>query len=119
MQEAFAGAPSRQYLQNGEQMPKPLSVLSDYQASIEDRLAEALQEVQPPTEPDTVDLSSRELLQMAWDKAEQELDALQTELRLLRQQHQAEERDLLLKINEKKRLRQALLDRAPERAARG
>jgi phage shock protein A len=49
---------------------------------------------------------------MAWDRAEDELDQLQDELRRMRQRHQAAERDLLARINTKKRLQRELLERA-------
>jgi hypothetical protein len=106
-------------------MKKNVSVLSDYQAQIENRLAMALQAVSSEELTDADDgaevgsLSSRELLQMAWDKAEEELDALQTELRLLKLRHAEQERALLSRINEKKRLQRDLLDRAPRQTAGG
>lgn len=85
---------------------------------IEKRLANALREsTSRETEPVTEaprDLSARELLQMAWDRSEEELDQLRAELRILRQRHQAEERTLLARINEKKRLQRELLERVPE-----
>ena len=89
-------------------------------ARIEQRLADALREtapvsVDPPV--DTGDYSSRELLQMAWDRAGEELDQLHSELRRLRQQHQAEELRLLSRINERKRLQRELLDRVPRQEA--
>ena len=62
------------------------------------------------------DLSSRELLQRAWDRAEEEIEALQTELRLLRQRHQDAERQLLARIHQRKRLQQTILDSAGETA---
>lgn len=106
-------------------MKKNVSMLSDYQAQIESRLAEALQAASTREGVATVQgedvggLSSRELLQMAWDKAEQELEALQSELRRMRQRHAEEERALLSRINEKKRLQRNLLERAPPQTARG
>ena len=60
------------------------------------------------------DLSSRELLQLAWDRAQQEIDDLQSELRLLRQRHQEAERRLLARINQRKRLQQAMLESVHE-----
>lgn len=85
---------------------------------IEQRLGSALRESEVTnanlSAPDTSDLSARELLQMAWDRAEEELDELQTALRRLRQQHQMEERMLLSRINEKKRLQRELVERAPK-----
>jgi hypothetical protein len=87
---------------------------------IERQLADALRgqrPVQPETLPvDVADLSSRELLQLAWDRAEDELDQLQDELRRMRQRHQAAERDLLARINTKKRLQRELLERAGDAA---
>lgn len=58
--------------------------------------------------------SSRELLQLAWDRAQQEIDELQAELRLLRQRHQEAERRLLARINQRKRLQQTMLESACE-----
>jgi len=106
-------------------MKKNVSVLSDFQAQIESRLAEALRSVPSETMPPTGDdadigeLSSRELLQMAWDKAEEELDVLQAGLRRMRVKHAEQERALLSRINEKKRLQRDLLERAPQHRARG
>jgi hypothetical protein len=91
-------------------------------AQIERRLAEALRDPGPVEQRagteavDVEELSSRELLQMAWDRTEDELDQLQAELRRLRQLHQEQERALLARINEKKRLQKQLLEHAPERA---
>ena len=90
--------------------------------AIEQRLGMALRESEVAgadlSDLDTSGLSARDLLQLAWDRAEEELDGLQTELRQLRQRHQAEERSLLSRINEKKRLQRELVERAP-RAASG
>ena len=88
---------------------------------VERRLAQALSGLSAPVEtaPATVideDLSSRELLQRAWDRAEEEIEALQTELRLLRQRHQEAERQLLARIHQRKRLQQTILDSAGEPA---
>jgi hypothetical protein len=47
---------------------------------------------------------SRELLQLAWDRAVQEIDELRAELRRLRQRHQEAERQLLARIGQRKRL---------------
>lgn len=87
--------------------------------SIEQRLARALRDVADRSEPATADtlpadVSSRELFQLAWERAEQETDALQTELRLMRQRHQEAERDLVVRINQRKRLKQKILERAGE-----
>ena len=62
------------------------------------------------------DVSSRELLQLAWDRAEEEIEALQAELRLLRQRHQEAERQLLARIHQRKRLQQTILESAGETA---
>jgi len=62
------------------------------------------------------DVSSRELLQLAWDRAQEEIEALQAELRLLRQRHQEAERQLLARIHQRKRLQQTILDSAGETA---
>ena len=62
------------------------------------------------------DVSSRELLQRAWDRAEEEIEALQAELRLLRQRHQDAERQLLARIHQRKRLQQTILESAGETA---
>jgi hypothetical protein len=77
------------------------------------RAADVVAEVMPEASLDE-DLSSRELLQLAWDRAEQEIDDLQSELRLLRQRHQEAERRLLARINQRKRLQQAMLESVPE-----
>jgi len=88
---------------------------------VERRLAQALSGLGAAAEtaPATVidhHVSSRELLQRAWDRAEEEIEALQTELRLLRQRHQEAERQLLARIHERKRLQQTILDSASETA---
>ena len=88
---------------------------------VERRLAEALSGLGAPVEtaPATVideDVSSRELLQRAWDRAEEEIEALQTELRLLRQRHQDAERQLLARIHQRKRLQRTILENAGEMA---
>lgn len=101
-------------------MKNPTRASSPDVAQIEQRLADALRATAPvaaDTPVDTSGFSARELLQMAWDRAEEELDQLQSELRRLRQQHQAEERGLLSRINDKKRLQRELLDRAPRQEA--
>ena len=54
------------------------------------------------------DLSSRELLQLAWDRAEHEIDELRTELRLMQQRHKEQESNLITRINHRKRLQLAL-----------
>lgn len=88
---------------------------------IERRLGMALRETDRSdtdlSDIDTSDFSARDLLQLAWDRAEQELDTLHTELRQMRQRHQAEERLLLSRINEKKRLQRELVERAPRVAS--
>lgn len=86
---------------------------------IEQRLARALRgfAAEPEPMPENFldeDVSSRELLQLAWDRAAQEIDELQTELRLLRQRHQDAERRLLARINQRKRLQQTILESAGE-----
>jgi bacterioferritin (cytochrome b1) len=83
----------------------------------EQRLAKALRGLGAPdqTVPASIldqDVSSRDLLQLAWDRAEREIDELQTELRLLRQRHQEAERRLLARIAERRRLQQTILDSA-------
>ena len=88
----------------------------------EQRLAQALRGLGAPdqTVPASIldeDVSSRELLQLAWDRAEREIDELQTELRLLRQHHQEAERRLLARIAERRRLQQTILDSAGEPTA--
>ena len=62
------------------------------------------------------DVSSRDLLQLAWDRAQEEIEALQAELRLLRQRHQEAERQLLARIHQRKRLQQTILESAGETA---
>jgi hypothetical protein len=86
---------------------------------VERRLAQALSGLGTAAEtaPATVvdgDVSARDLLQLAWDRAEEEIEALQTELRLMRQRHQEDERQLLARINHRKRLQQQILDNAVE-----
>ena len=88
----------------------------------EQRLAQALRGLGAPdqTVPASIldeDMSSRDLLQLAWDRAEREIDELQTELRLLRQRHQEAERRLLARIAERRRLQQTILDSAGEPTA--
>jgi hypothetical protein len=77
------------------------------------RAGDVMAEVMPEDRLD-VDLSSREILQLAWDRAQQEIDELQAELRLLRQRHQEAERRLLARINQRKRLQQAMLESVHE-----
>jgi hypothetical protein len=84
---------------------------------VEERLARALRRADAAPEAvseksSDVDASSRELLQLAWDRAEQETDELRTELRLMRQRYQEAERQLLARINHRKRLQQAILESA-------
>mgnify|MGYP002064365059 CR=1 FL=1 len=79
---------------------------------VEKRLAEALKDIDVEVEAiveEPVDVSSRELLQMAWDRAEQEVDELRTELRILQQRHREAERTLVARINQRKRLQQQIL----------
>ena len=88
---------------------------------VERRLAQALSGLggAPETAPTTVadgDVSARDLLQLACDRAEEEIEALQTELRLLRQRHQDAERQLLARIHQRKRLQQTILESAGETA---
>ena len=88
----------------------------------EQRLAQAVRGLGAPdqTVPASIldeDMSARDLLQLAWDRAEREIDELQTELRLLRQRHQEAERRLLARIAERRRLQQTILDSAGEPAA--
>jgi len=89
---------------------------------VERRLAQALSglgtaaETAPAISIDE-DVSSRELLQRAWDRAEEEIEALQTELRQLRQRHQDAERQLLARIHQRKRLQQTILESAGETAS--
>jgi hypothetical protein len=104
------------------------AVLSDSRFScdsrdVQQRLAQALRGLgaTPHTTPSNVaeeGVSSRELLQLAWDRAAQEIDELQAELRLLRQRHQEAERKLLARISQRKRLQQAILESAGEPAAK-
>lgn len=86
---------------------------------VEQHLARALRDVgsAPQALPEKFlddNTSSRELLQLAWDRAQQEIDELQAELRLLRQRHQEAERRLLARINQRKRLQQTMLESACE-----
>lgn len=88
---------------------------------VEQRLARALRAVDVPPQampqdfPEE-DASSRELLQLAWDRAQQEIDELHAELRLLRQRHQDAERALLARITQRKRLQQQILENAGDPA---
>lgn len=102
-------------------MQQPNTHVARHPAEIERQLAEALQGPEMPAEvteqqPDLKDVSSRELLQMAWDKAEKELEDLNGDLRRLRQQFRDQEQALLNRINQKKRLQQSLLAHAPSDA---
>ncbi len=88
---------------------------------VERRLTQALSGLGAAAEtpPATVvdgDVSSRDLLQLAWDRAEEEIEALQTELRLLRQRHRDAERQLLARIHQRRRLQQTILGSAGETA---
>lgn len=105
-------------------MPQTSRSASSQSVDIEQQLAEALRAPTPiepidSQRPVVEDVSSRELLQMAWDKAEKELEELHGELRKRRQQFRDEERSLLNRINQKKRLQQELLDHAPRSATSG
>ena len=89
--------------------------------NIERRLSEALNGSDVGLEriieaPADDDLSSRELLQMAWDRAEQEIDELRTELRILQQRHREAEINLISRINDRKRLQRQILESADETA---
>ena len=89
--------------------------------NIERRLSEALNGSDVGLEriieaPADDDLSSRELLQMAWDRAEQEIDEMRTELRILQQRHSEAERNLISRINDRKRLQRQILESADETA---
>ena len=89
---------------------------------IEKRLAEALNGIDVEVEamvdePLDDDLTARELLQMAWDRAEQEVAELRTELRIMHERHRETERNLLARINERKRLQQQILASAEKPAA--
>ena len=88
---------------------------------VEQRLAQALSGLSTAAETARAtsideEVSSRELLQRAWDRAEEEIEALQTELRQLRQRHQEAERLLLARIHQRKRLQQTILETAGEAA---
>jgi len=88
---------------------------------VERRLAQALSGLGAGVETESVtvfdgDVSSRDLLQLAWDRSQEEIEALQAELRLLRQRHQEAERQLLARIHQRKRLQQTILESAGETA---
>ena len=88
-------------------MERRLAVaLSDLSGAVETVQATVIDEEMP----------SRDLLQRAWDRAEEEIEALQTELRLLRQRHQEAERQLLARIHRRRRLQQTILETAGETA---
>lgn len=89
---------------------------------VEKRLAEALKGIDVEVEavidePTDTALTSRDLLQLAWDRAEQEVDALRTELRIMQQRHREAERNLVARINQRKRLQQQILESAGEATA--
>lgn len=93
------------------------SHLAHDRPTVEQRLARALRDVGARSEvvPENFvaeDVTSQELLQLAWDHAEREIDELRTELRLMRQRHQDAERQLLARINQRKRLQQTILESA-------
>lgn len=93
--------------------------LADDARRAEQRLARALRDLDVAPEARTEggiydEVSARELLQLAWDRTEQEIEVLQTELRLIRQRHREAERHLLARINERKRLQQEILESAGE-----
>lgn len=99
-------------------MQQPNTAFAQHPADIERQLAEALgrpQVIREDRDDNAAigDVSSRELLQMAWDKAEKELEDLHGDLRRLRQRFRDEEQDLQNRINRKKRLQQSLLEHAP------
>jgi hypothetical protein len=88
----------------------------------EQRLAQVLRGLGAPDQTGSAsildeDVSSRDLLQLAWDRAEREIDELQTELRLLRQRHQEAERRSLARVAERRRLQQTIVDSAGEPTA--
>jgi len=86
---------------------------------IEKRLAEALSSIRVDMEavvdePVDFGLSSRELLQLAWDRAEHEIDELRTELRVMQQRHREAEHKIVARINQRKRLQRQILENAGE-----
>ena len=67
----------------------------------------------PPLEAAGDNYSAKELLQLAYDSVEAEIDELRSELRLLRQKHRAEEDRIQRRIIQKDALRRKILDAAP------
>jgi hypothetical protein len=95
--------------------------------TIEARLAHALRVVHEPqgafvdppsAEPqtDAAGYSANELLQLAYDSVENEIEVLRKELRLLRQQHRTQEERLERRIIQKEALRRKIVDSATEPA---
>ena len=93
--------------------------------TIESKLAHALQGVLEPEEAfvnpssaaaqmDADGYSANELLQLAYDSVEDEIDGLRKELRLLRQQHRSQEERLERRIIQKDALRRKILDSATQ-----
>lgn len=94
------------------------------QESIEETLARALRNAgetdrsamldREPANADGVDgYSAQELLQLAYDSVEDEIDALRTELRLVRQKHRTEEERIERRLLQKEALRRKIIDAAP------
>jgi len=93
--------------------------------TIESKLAHALQGVLEPedvcvdptsaaAQMDADGYSANELLQLAYDSVEDEIEGLRKELRLLRQQHRSQEERLERRIIQKEALRRKIVDSATQ-----
>lgn len=95
--------------------------------SIEERLTSALRDMEnkstvnemPDVAPvqavDLGDYSSQELLQLAYDQVETEINALQSELRELRARHKNEEEAIERRLIQKNALRNKIISEAAPR----
>lgn len=92
---------------------------------IEAQLAQALRtaggqsETAAPPARSVTECSARELRQMAYDRAEEELGSLQNDLQQLRRRHKDEESDLLRRISAKKRFLRQIAESAESNANPG
>lgn len=57
--------------------------------------------------------SAQQLLQLAYDSVEDEIDQLRTELRLVRQKHRDEEQRIERRLIQKEALRRKIIEAAP------
>ncbi len=86
---------------------------SQFQAAFQETNIQ--QENQSPVDLPDIDLtefSENELLQMAYDKIEDEIEIIKAELRALRQKHRLEEERIERRLAKKTATRQQIIDQA-------